>query len=353
MVRVILVFLGFVPFVSWAQIVINQSDMPVPGDTLRTSLSVNTGAYDFSVSGPDYTWDYQDLSPFSQSVASYAAVTSTPFAYQLFFLFTSNLALEEPEFDQFQGFEVTDTYRFFNNENGSYREVGLAFTLNGLPLPTVYENPDIIYQFPLQAGQLDSSLSSFSFDIPGLGYYGGWKKRKNTVDGWGTLKTPYGTFETLRLKAEIQQYDSLYIDSLGMGIPIYQEQTEYKWLGNEIGIPLLTVVDNGILQTIQYRDSVRNVFTFAVPSEVLEQSVRIYPNPVRGDVTIHTGFQKARMLEVVLYDLTGRQVYMDKRRVGDRAVLPQSRTKNLKGTYILKLMWEKGIKTEKLVFQQR
>lgn len=327
--------------------------MPAPGDTLRTSLAINTGSYDFSESGPGYDWNYEDLTPFSQSVASYAAVTSTPFAYQLFFLFTSNLALEEPEFDQFQGFEVTETYRFFNNGNTSFQEVGLAFTLNGLPLPTVYEDPDIIYQFPLQTGQVDSSMSSFSFDIPGLGYYGGWKKRKNSVDGWGTLKTPYGTFETLRIKADIQQYDSLYIDSLGMGVPVYQERTEYKWLGEEMGVPLLSVVDNGLLQTIEYRDSVRNVFTFAVPAEIMNQSVRVYPNPVRGDITIQTGFQKEKELEIVLYDLTGRQVYFDKRQVGEMLLLSGSHFVNLNGTHILRLTWENGGITKKLVFQKR
>jgi hypothetical protein len=352
MVRIFLVILCCFHFAGIGQIVINQSDMPEPGDTLRASLTVNTGAWDFSQSGSDFTWDFQDLSPLSQSVASYATVTSTPFAYQLFFLFTSNLALEEPEFDQFQGFEVTDAYRFFNNGGSSYREVGLAFTLNGLPLPTVYDEPDIVYQFPTQEGQVDSSLSNFSFNIPGLGYYGGWKKRKNTVDGWGTLTTPYGSFETLRIKAEIQQYDSLYIDSLGLGIPIYQEQTEYKWLGEGMGIPLLAVVDNGLVQTIEYKDSIRDVFTFAVPGEAVKPSFQIYPNPAHGDVTIHTGFQKVRILELVLYDLTGRQVFAQKSRVGETFVLPRSRTGNLNGTYLLRLTWEYGDILRKIIFQQ-
>lgn len=302
------VILMLVPLFFSGQVVINKSDMPQTGDTIRLSHSFNLGAIDLEATGPDYTWDFSSLFPVYQTVDTFVSVNETPFLYQLFFFLTANLAQKRFEFDQFPGIQVTDSYRFYKNSDDSFKEVGFGVSFNGIPLPTLYDDPDVIYQFPVQSGSVDSSSSGFDFSIPGIAYIGGWKKRINTVDGWGSLTTPYGTFETLRLRSEITQYDSIYIDSLGIGFPVYQEITEYKWLAEGLGLPVCEVVDNGIVQTVAYIDSVKSIFTGGQPTSP-QVSARVYPNPARDHISLRMECFEGQECRIELYSVNGRKIF--------------------------------------------
>lgn len=304
---VVVVFL-LINHCFYGQVVIDQYDMPGPGDTIRVSQTVNLGAIDLEETGPDQVWDFTSLFPVFQSVDSFVAVNQTPFVYQLFFFLTADLAQRQAQFNQFQGFQVTDSYRFLNTSTTAYREVGFGVTINGIPLPTLYDDPDVIYNFPLSAGSVDSATSNYTFSIPGIAYFGGWKKRKNTVDGWGTLTTPYGTFETLRLKSEILQFDSIYIDSLGFGFPVTQEYTEYKWLATEMGIPVVEVVDNGLIQSVTYIDSLRNIFTGIEPVDP-GTPFQLYPNPAKEQVSLYVDTMPGSACRIELFDISGLLVF--------------------------------------------
>lgn len=300
-------FILFFPYVLFAQVVIEQSDMPGAGDTIRLSHTVNFGQIEPEETGEGYTWDFSSLFPVYQTVDTFVSVNQTPFAYQIFFFLTSNLAMKQMSFDQFPGFQVTDSYRFFKNSSASYKEVGFGVTINGFPLPTLFQDPDVIYQFPVQVGSVDSSNSSYGFDIPALGYFGGWKKRKNTVDGWGTLITPYGSFETIRLKSEVVSFDSIYLDSLGFGIPMYSESIEYKWLGKQMGLPLFEVIDNGLVQSVNYIDSVRTIITGNVVDTKVP-SFQLYPNPARDRITVQFEGEPGQSADLDLFQADGRLV---------------------------------------------
>jgi hypothetical protein len=102
-----------------------------------------------------------------------------------------------------------------------------------------------------------SSDASFSITIPGIATYSTQRIRSNVADGWGTLTTPYGTFPTLRVKSNLAIHDSVYIDTLGIGFPLNRNITEYKWLANGKGIPVLQIDEEGPLVTATYRDIYR------------------------------------------------------------------------------------------------
>jgi hypothetical protein len=300
--------LMLIPLFFTGQVIIDDSDMPQAGDSIRLSHTVNLGSIDFEATGPDHSWDFTSLFPVYQTVDTFVAVNETPFLYQVFFFLTANLAQKQFEFDQFPGLQVTDSYRFYKNSGASFNEVGFGVSINGIPLPTLYDDPDMIYQFPVQPGSIDSSTSGYDFNIPGIAYIGGWKKRTNMVDGWGSLTTPFGTFETLRLKSEIVQYDSIHIDSLGFGFPVYQEFTEYKWLAKGYGLPVCELVDNGIVQSIAYIDSVRSIFTGdQVPAPV--PLVQLYPNPATDQVTLRMECIGGQECMIGLFSVSGVKVF--------------------------------------------
>ncbi len=268
-----------------AQIIITQDDMAQSGDTIRSSTALDVGMLNYQMTGENITWDFTSLFPLAQRVDTFVSVQQTPWVYQIFFLTSANLAQPQQEFEQLPGFQVTDIFNFYKKSNSDYKQVGYGITLNGLPIPTKFNEADKIYQFPVQYGNADSSMSSYEFSIPGVGYSGGWKKRVNHADGWGTLITPYGSFETLRLKSEITQFDSLYIDSLGIGIPVYRQYQEYKWLGQNFGIPLCKITKEGLITSVTYIDSVRSLFT-RIPEVASEKVFNLYPNPASDEINI-------------------------------------------------------------------
>ncbi len=271
------------PVALFSQISINDNDMPSAGDTIRTSNSFDVGLLDYVSTGTGYTWDFSGLIPLNQQVDTFMSISETPLVYQAVFFFSSNLAQPLQNFESVPGFEVSEAFGFYKNSSSSFKMTGNAASLNGIPIPNKFDEDDIIFKFPMNYGNVDSSLSSYGMDVPGLGYMGGWKKRVNHVDGWGTLTTPYGSFQTLRLRSDIVQYDSVYIDSLGFGLPFYRNYVEYKWLGDNFGIPLCTVTDNGISPSISYIDSVRSLFVGIQPELKIENAINIYPNPANNN----------------------------------------------------------------------
>jgi hypothetical protein len=330
---------------GFSQITIDQNDMPSDNDTIRTSSSVNLGAINYEETGPGFTWDFSSLIPISQTVDTFVSVQETPWLYQLIFFSSSNLAKKLLEFDQFPGFELTDTYEYYKKSNSDFRMTGNAATLAGISIPNKFQNPDIIYKFPVNYNNEDSSTSNYEISVPGIGYAGGWKKRVNHADGWGTLTTPYGTFQTIRIKSDIVQFDSVYLDTLGMGIPVYRQFTEYKWMGDGFGLPLCTVTDDGLLPTISYIDSVRTLFVGITEPISSQNKVEVYPNPSSGSFDITLSRLPENPVQINIYDLNGSLVKTNSYFMSRKFHI------NLEdfrpGTYIL------AIETGKEIFHQR
>jgi hypothetical protein len=289
-----------------SQIVVDQNDMPQPGDTIRLSSTVEFGTLNYQETGNNFTWDFSSLLPVNQRVDTFVEFDETPWIYQLVFWGSSNLAKEMVGFDQYPGFQITDAYEYYKNSSSDYKLVGNAATLNGIPFPNKYDSPDIIFRFPVNPGDVDSSFASYDIPITGIGYAGGWKKRVNHADGWGTLTTPYGTFQTIRMKSDIEQYDSIYLDTLGYGFPYYRNYTEYKWLGDGFGEPLCMFTENGPVTTVEYIDSVRNLIIGITDQADKNLPFSIYPNPVLDIINISFRNSSPFYYSFSLLDIRGR-----------------------------------------------
>ncbi|MDP1621123.1 MAG: T9SS type A sorting domain-containing protein [Bacteroidales bacterium] len=241
----------------FSQVIINQSDMPVPGDTLRVSIT-NVAPTGYWKSAMDTTWNFEILEALTQRVDTFVSATATPSGYQLFFVLLGGANLAAPRsMIPIPGLPVTQGFSFFKNSSTAFSDLGSGYTIQGLPLPAKYDIPDKLYEFPMTPGLTWSSTSSFAITLPGLASYMTQRIRSNLVDGWGTLTTPYGTFETLRVKTLLTIHDSVHIDSLGIGFPVNRNITEYKWLAKGKGIPVLQINEEANIVTATYRDIFR------------------------------------------------------------------------------------------------
>ena len=292
--------------------VIDRSDLPsltVGVDSLRLSVAgpvLPASAPPLSRRGANQTWNYAALVPVSQRVESYvpaSVVTATSLLYSFTFgalggvnraTVASPQALPVPAGANLP-IALTDTYQFYNLAAAGatpqdFRSVGFGASLNGTAIPVTYANAaqqDVIYRFPLSfASQADSSNSFFSTPtaIATAGYLSQKRKRVNKPDAWGTLTTPFGTFQTVRIVTKLIDHDSVAFGGTpgqGFDIPLTRE---YKWLAKGQHVPVLTITTRllagqEVVSGVEYRDSYRRIIRLGTRDAVLEAGLAAAPNP--------------------------------------------------------------------------
>ena len=319
---------------------IQSNDIPAAGDTFRMSIANNPQVLNLQKTGADQTWDYTSLvSNGAQYVDTYYAMSEVPTTYQLLtFLKGANLgylnlsANPGNQLDSLTGsLPVENLFAFYRKNSQSYSQVAYGVTLTFAGIPAPFDQNDVIYDFPLAYGNQDSSNASFTFPPSNLPspdsldfYFERSQKRVNEVDGYGTLKTPYGSFQTVRVKSKVFYDDSIYFQGQGQDIPPYQV-TEYKWLGKNQGAPLLRARTIGggeglPVSFVTYQDSVRNVATNPDTGEdstsrveLLEgaksSSPSIFPNPTKGKVHVKLPAKWAdQSIRMQIIDINGQAV---------------------------------------------
>ncbi len=336
-----------------SQIVIDKSDMPSKNDTVRISTGLNISFIDPSQTGEDYTWDFSELTPFKQRIDTFVTVLSTPPPANYLFMLSADFALRMAGNLPFPGVPVSDPFQYYKSTDNSFNMVGFALKMQGFGIPAVFSDPDVLYKFPLEYGDVDSSFSGVDMDITGVGYIKVDRKRKNTVDGWGTLTTPYGTFDVLRVKSEVDEYDSIYIDDQEMGIGIPYSYTEYKWLGKSQKAPLLTVKDviGGLI--VEYPDVKRG--SLGIKESRPEMStLKSYPNPVTNQVTVEFILKQKLEASVSIINAKGEIVFEipneNFNRGKNRINLDLKKAGLSKGIYFIKLNSGNQSMVSKIVF---
>jgi len=246
---------------SMTQPTITQNDMPSVGDTIRTRSTMIAPGVNYQATGANFTWDFSSLNGTTTAADTFIAVTATPLIYQLAFNLPfdpnrANLASPQEDVSFIPNFPLTDITEFYRKQAASYAQCGFGATLSGIPIPLKFNNLDVWYKFPLTAGSTkDSSMVSFSQGLSGFGHLSIERKRINEVDGWGTVITPAGSYNCLRIKSIVQENDSIYIDSLNFGFNLPRNYTEYKWLANGKGIPVMQVSTINLVPVFTWIDT--------------------------------------------------------------------------------------------------
>jgi Secretion system C-terminal sorting domain len=358
----------FTTTLCWAQITIDNNDMPSVGDTFRVSNGLISPTIDPVPTGAAFTWDFSMLQPVSQDVDTFIDVASTGTFYSVVFSnlpfnpYRANLAAQGPTFPTVPQISVSDVYYFYYNSSSSYSQSGYGASLNGFPTPIPFNARDRVYAFPLNFGNLDSSDSDFNISIPGLGSYTHDQHRVNETDGWGTLITPFGSFNTLRVRSEITSRDSLYLDTLGIGFGFQNPLSiEYKWLADQGGIPILqinTSVSFGteIITSIRYRDSVRTLTGLNEVIEVATIGLNIFPNPASDQIGVDLYAASDDEIVLQLVSLQGQhlgKLFEGKVKAGvNRMLFDISKMDLSAGVYLLEATGKSGSGSTRLLIDK-
>jgi len=219
----------------YAQITITANDLPAVNDEIR--FSIGTGSINLNATGADLTWDFSRLKATNQELIKFSAPLQTPYLLQ--FLTNSTFGYPETGLPVPAGF-IDNPYTFIRKTNSAYVITGRGATAQSLPLGLVYSPKDTLYSLPLTYGKEFGGLFSGSAGLATFGSISQNGERTNTVDAWGSLTTPFGTFECLRVKSIIEETDS--IDFGPTQLPLQNNRTEYRWLAKGQKIPILEVI---------------------------------------------------------------------------------------------------------------
>ena len=230
--------------------------MPNSGDTLRYSTASATGLnLNIGQKGASQNWDYSKLTANGQDIYSYQAANRTPYAFYFF----GQIGLKTADSLGAGPVMLKNIYSFFTKNSTVFKQEGIGYSYQGIPLSAQNKDDDEIYQFPLKYGDSDVSTYNFRFAIPGnILTYVQAGVRTNIVDGWGSITTPYKTYNSvLRVKTLVNGTDSI-ITQLGK-FPVPRRQVIYKWLSVDERIPVLEITGtetNGTFNAgqIRYRD---------------------------------------------------------------------------------------------------
>ena len=338
-------------FVAQAQISITNTSMPIFGDTIRYSSAAISSVGNYSVTGANYIWDFSTLIPIRQKLREFKASSATPYGFFFFLpkygekiIDTVKIPVAVPGIPS-----ITDIYNFYKKTTIAFAVEGTGVKLNGFAVPNFYSDEDELYNFPLNYTDRDSTTFKFStitntlvpFVYKKQGY------RITEADGWGSITTPYGTANCLRIMTTQYSIDTLkgslavgtFTVPFNFGFPNYQRS--YQWLTTGEKIPYLEVSGTlaGAVFTptqVKYRDHTQS---FAgIKEQDTELALSVFPNPTSSQLIVITAQQQGA-IQAEMIDLHGKvvlsQLLTQNSDIANQHLLNVSRL--TKGLYVLNL----------------
>lgn len=328
----------------FGQITINRNDLPIMNDALKIT-KISPLGIDVSSTGANHEWNFTDVSSQGEDVMEFKAALQTDYA--LFFLGLTYFGLKGDDLT-LGGYGMTNVYHFFEIDNSKYGIKGIGLKALDVPVATTYSKVDKIFSLPLRYAQKDSNAYAFKMDIPTIGTYKGDGVRVTTVDGWGKITTPYGTFDCLRTHSIVKGTDSIFASVFGfeikLGFPVHK--IEYQWWAKGQKVPVFSVegrmASNTFVPTNAYYRGVNNIVT-----AIQEQENELLWNVLQKDNfswEIRTNEPNSHQ-QLKVYSLDGKMIkstplnniisYID-------LEIPQ-------GIYVFVLESEKGISSKKVL----
>lgn len=276
-----------------AQPTVTSADI-INGTFQFTEISFNQGVYNPGNGGANVTWDFSN-------------VQGTVGGVKLLYGNCSSAVSECAPFPTANRYVVSvDNNGNQSNDKNLFRVTSTQFEALGARnnvtnFTLTYTDPPIELKFP--ATYLQSFTDTSSYTANGVTTH---TNDVITVDGYGTVKTPVGTYtNVLRVKKE-----STVNISMGGSTVSTTHITRYTWYKNNreqiagFSVSNMTFpVPQALPSTFQYTTHTN----LAVKETSAEKPAIVYPNPTEdGKVWVDT---KHRTKSISIYDMTGKKIF--------------------------------------------
>lgn len=314
MKKALFVFIAFFLFaVGKSQIVITHNQMPQVGGQyyVYEKQNVNIPSSLFEPSGENMYWDFSFLQSSNGDVEEFFSSTSSQIPYLCIGVFNnpfdpaykSTLARKAESFsDPMGNIQVEHAFQMFQLNPDVYVYTGQSALVNNAPVCIKNSPPDTIYKFPLVFGDTLTSSSQFAITIPGIGHYEQRWNRTTIADAWGTIITPYDTFQVLRVFSHTLYVDSIFYEAYNFGTKIPYQRKTYAWLAENAKYPVFIVEKN-----ISNFNSSLNAYWLSSSQHFISENTialfHIYPTLAVDVININSENYPA---VIILYDSYGR-----------------------------------------------
>ncbi|TCI94299.1 T9SS type A sorting domain-containing protein [Tenacibaculum sp. M341] len=298
------IFLLFLNFYSFSQITLKQHNFVSIGDTIIEYYTrfpkVNI---DIGEAGENKTWDFSNLNTSKRDTIQFVDPKKTPFAEDFP---NANIALYSNN--------IYEAWMFMNNSNSELKTIGSGVFVNNKKRIENRNVTTIRYPF----NYLDTSNNKKEEETILLKTKKGTDsikrkrvfKHNTTVDAWGDIILPTGTFLSLRLKHEVNVIDYFYkkrkkewhlLGKLkGSSNILYQWWTDDK----ETKHPVAQVVMDE-----SHKKPIIIKFLPAIPfSEIMgkkgNNKLIVYPNPATEKIFIN--LKQETESYITIYSINGK-----------------------------------------------
>lgn len=282
-----LLFVLLSAFIGSAQITITHEDMPVAGTVIMRAMDTATITNPGS-SGMNQTWDFSTAIAHLSDTVQYMLPSEVPGGN----LFPgANLAEGRTIYDPAGDFS---NYIFWNSAQDGMYAIGwnLSFGYPGFSFYSVqqYDPDPNTLPLPLTFGSSSTAsttgerysstrIENVIFDSSRVVSH---ITQDMTADGSGTLITPIGSYEALRVIENSTHIDSTYSWTPGLGWTFENTETmnltNYRWFANDFGEVATLSIDQESTQ-FQYLVSI----IISAQNVQINPNIRLYPNPA-GDL---------------------------------------------------------------------
>lgn len=267
-----------------AQITITNDDIAPAGTVVLLSTDsltmVNPGP-----AGSDLVWDFSTLTAHETDTVSLLLPAQTPYGANFPL---ANFAV---------GLESDGQFAYFNRNSSLLSNIGVAgdggeygFVITSLVPGNIY------LDFPVNFGNTRTesyyiNVKLADNSLPGVDSvrYKSTTDEITTIDAWGTMKLPVGTFNVLRQKEEKTITDSIWTRFFGNWLLLSSGVSEvdtYNWWTDDLGAGFtLCTVD--VEQPSQDVSEVTFLNSYTVGLQDSPTSVlSVYPNPASDRIRI-------------------------------------------------------------------
>lgn len=310
-------------FISNAQPIIDSIDMMMADDTARVSIADDINI-DYLSTGANSSWDFSYLEASNQRIEKTFGLSQVAFLVNIQFgsnaptEYQSNYSrpfdgLPFDQIGQFLPVNIENISRVTKVNGDSLTYTGFIITVDGNEIGFRSDTIETGYKFPInyQDSWNSRGYSKIDFNPIFNGIFIQYRQTESVVDGHGTIKTPFGTFNALRVHSKIDEQDSLYADIEGFAqwIPIERTSHIYEWWAKDELRPVLRIQTEEVngdetVTDISYLDKYLGLDA-GLESESINLSM--YPNPAQTEVTLKT---QSNIQLINIYNTNGEVVFV-------------------------------------------
>lgn len=283
-----------------SQITINSNNVVDVNDVV---INANDSTPDASIvpgnTGASQTWDFSALNTHYLDSMAFMLPALTPYDTS----FTGdNVAAYMADFSG---------YGYFYKSSSELQTIGIVGDImgTGSPMEIAFNPRETIMTFPFDY------LDSFN-DTSGMEIIMDTIKMEQTTiktvtaDAWGTMTTPIGTYDVLRLYTEKIEIQDIYFWVIAAWVPVYSSADttySYEWWSDDVNarFPVCSFDWNPDSMAVDGEVEFLYLnYLYTKQSEMLND-VNVYPNPSTGMIN----FAGENISTVEIVDLSGVEVF--------------------------------------------